>query len=983
MQTWAKRGLKTALVTGGLLMLGTGIASADEKTNPDTPAGPVDLNAVVPVDVSQNAVGTLGKQVNVPDIKQEISTAPVTGLINKALEPVARTGALQAASPVTGVANGVADHVTDVAGQAGQRLGQATNDQAPPVSAPADRRTVEPGDDALLGNKVGGNLVAPIEITGNAIGVAGNASAYSDATQSYAYQNDVATSGAGGGLSGNAVFLDWALPIQITGNALGVAGRGTTTGSASQSGAATGNVSTDGSYGGLSGNVVSPQAATPVQVSGNGIGAVLGHGASDFDAVSDASSGGWIQTHGSYGAGSGNAAGVPLALPLKVSGNAPSVLGDSQVAGGSSIADATAGDLRPGMNATPTYIQTDGDNSFLSGTVAQPQAAVPGTVAGDAAAVAGNSLVGEVVRSSGAGPLLGSSATAGGFSSTTAQDSALSGTIVDAPTALPVEAFCTAAGVIGDAHANGCDNAVAASAGGNTYTNGNGGFLAGNDVSPAPTGTAEVFGVGGALLGNASGSALETKDVRTGGYDGSQGNESAGSGNVVQVPVSVPGEVFGAGGGVLGNANGTAAETKTLSGGGGGNTQDDDGTISANLLQVPLSAPVQAFGIGGAAIGRGSGSAATHTVSTAGGTGNANGKTGFAAGNLGALPLSLPTQLHGLGVGGLGEGAGFSQGTTESTAGGQLTATGERGVIAGNIIEGPGAAVAQAFGDAAVLGGLGAGDATNEVMSTAGGNAETNGDGGTIAGNVVGAQLSPVAQVFGDAVSVAGIARGGATNAAAASSGGDITSSGTDGTMSGDIFDLPLVGIAQVFGVPASMAGVADAVADNATIGQTGGTDATSGPTRALSGTARQVPVAAVGQIFAVPLDLLATTTSSTTNDTRTQLADQEPKVDLPIDISELPVTGLPSLPGRWQTLPLMPGTHRDDLPGLPPIDGLPIDPSGLGDLATLPDVSDLLGSGLPGLSGGLPALPTDTRSLLPDADLPALSYLDTAHVFG
>lgn len=37
MQTWAKRGIQTALVTGGLLMLGTGIASADEGGNPDSP----------------------------------------------------------------------------------------------------------------------------------------------------------------------------------------------------------------------------------------------------------------------------------------------------------------------------------------------------------------------------------------------------------------------------------------------------------------------------------------------------------------------------------------------------------------------------------------------------------------------------------------------------------------------------------------------------------------------------------------------------------------------------------------------------------------------------------------------------------------------------------------------------------------------------------------------------------------------------------
>lgn len=58
MQTWAKRGLQTALVTGGLLMLGTGIASADENVNPDTPASPLDLNATVPLDAANNAIGT-------------------------------------------------------------------------------------------------------------------------------------------------------------------------------------------------------------------------------------------------------------------------------------------------------------------------------------------------------------------------------------------------------------------------------------------------------------------------------------------------------------------------------------------------------------------------------------------------------------------------------------------------------------------------------------------------------------------------------------------------------------------------------------------------------------------------------------------------------------------------------------------------------------------------------------------------------------
>lgn len=977
MQTWAKRGIQTALVTGGLLMLGTGIASADEKVDPDSPAGPVDLNASIPIDISKNAIGILGKQVDLPEIKHDISTEPVTGLLNKALEPVSRTGALQAASPVTGVVNGLAGQVTDAASQTGQRLGQVSNKEA----APVDER-VDPAGDALAGNKVAGNVVAPIQITGNAIGLLGNASADSDSVQTYAHSTDIDTSGAGGGVSGNAVSLDWALPVQIAGNGIGVAGRGRTTGSATQAAAAPGNVSTDGAGGGLSGNVVSPQGATPVQVSGNAIGGILGGGETDFDAASDAFSGGWLRTHGSHGAASGNVAGVPVALPLKLSNNAASLVGDSDVPDGSSIADAKAGDLRPGMAGTPTYIKTDGDDSFLSGTVAQPQAAVPGALAGNAASVIGSSVVGDGVLRHSAGPFLGSDATAGGFSSTTGQNSAISGTAVDAPTALPAEVFCVGAAAVGNGHAQGCDNDVKATAGDGTYTNGNGGFLAANDLSAQPAGTAELFGAGAALAGKASGSATETKDVHAGGYNGSQGNESAGSGNIVQVPVSLPGEVFGAGASVVGEGSGEAAETKKVSGGGGGNTQDDHGTVSANLLQVPLSAPLQAYGIGSSLIGHSAGNATTDTTSTAGGMGNANGKEGLAAGNIGALPLSVPTQLHGLGVAGLGDSFGTSEGTTTSTAGGQLTATGEGGAIAGNIIEGPGAAIAQAFGNGAVLGGLAAGDASNDVESIAGGSAATNGDGGAIAGNIVGAELMPVAQVFGDAVSVLGLAHGGATNAVTASSGGDKATSGMDGTISGDIFDLPLAAIAQVFGDAIPVGGVANAIADNATFGDVGGAATTSGPGRSLSGAVAEVPVGVVAQVFDIPLGLLGAAHASTTNDTDVDVADQQPGVDLPMSISELPATGLPSLPDMGQVLPLMPAADRADMLALPQVGALPVDPSGLGDLVALPALPDLLGSGLPQLPG-VPALPTDTAYLLPQADVPAMSGLDSGRLFG
>ena len=82
MQTWAKRGLQTALVTGGLLMLGTGIASADENVSPDTPAGPVDVAVTVPVEIDNNALGLPGGQVDSPlNYKGEIGTGHITLLL--------------------------------------------------------------------------------------------------------------------------------------------------------------------------------------------------------------------------------------------------------------------------------------------------------------------------------------------------------------------------------------------------------------------------------------------------------------------------------------------------------------------------------------------------------------------------------------------------------------------------------------------------------------------------------------------------------------------------------------------------------------------------------------------------------------------------------------------------------------------------------------------------------------------------------------
>ncbi|PRX47682.1 hypothetical protein B0I33_105262 [Prauserella shujinwangii] len=959
MQTWAKRGIQTALVTGGLLMLGTGIASANEKVDPDTPAGPLDLTASIPVDIGDNAVAVAGQQVDLPGHQGEISTKPVTDPINKAAAPLGKATAplSKATAPATAPLNKAAS----MASQAGSTLGKSAS-KAPAQErvAPATQQSSEP----FQGNKVVGNVAVPIQITGNAIGVLGHAEVDSDHSQSYAHNTDVSTSGAGGGLAGNVVALDWALPVQISGNAGGLFGSGKTSGSAEQSTATTGTIETDGTNGGLAGNVVSPQFATPVQVSGNALGWFLGHAETDFDSESEAESGGYIITHGDQGAGAGNVVGAPIALPVRVANDAVSWGGDADASGGSET-EAIAGGTTPGMKNIPAFIQTDGDESFLSGNIVDPQGALLASVTGTAAAWIGNSVTEDTSSEA--------EMQAGGFASTSGQNAAGSGNIADLPVALPVEVFGVGGTWIGNAHAKGHENATSATAGEGTYSNGDGSMLSANTVTGQVASTVEAFGIGGSWIGNASGNATEEKNVQSGQYNGTRGNDAAGSGNLVQVPVAGPVEIFGVGGSWIGQGYGTAEETKRVKAGGGGSTDDDNGFLAANLVSAPLSVPAQVFGVGGTWIGNGHGAATADTISEAGGDVKANGKKGTGSGNIGFVPVSLPAQVHGVGASWIGNGSGTSENLTDSLAVGDASTTGKGGSVAGNIIQVPAGAAATVFGVGASWIGTGHGDATNDVVSAAGGDSKTNGDGGSIAGNVLSAQALPIAQVFGDAASLTAVATGTGYNTTDVASGGDITTSGEGGAISGDIFDVPVAAVAQVFGVAASVGGVAHAVADNDTVGTVGGQTTTAGSTDALSGLNEQHPLGVLVQVYDLPLELLAEVSTTVSNMTDISVAGEEPQINLPITGAELPATGLPSLPST-SGLPVgMAKASQLPTTGLPGLGSLPVSGLPLTALTASPLEVSHLGAleGLSGLGGGLPDVSSLPVSLPTTGGLP------------
>ncbi|MEV4600334.1 PE-PGRS family protein [Amycolatopsis sp. NPDC049253] len=972
MQTWAKRGLQTALVTGGLLMLGTGIASADENVNPDTPASPLDLNVTVPVDVDNNAIGTPLGQVDVPGYQGEVSTKPVTSAVKDALASAKSPG-------------GAASNLTD---------------SLPKADAP---RQLTPTHDALKGNKVSGDLVVPIQIVDNAVGVLGDANVDGKShEQTYSHNQDIATSGKNSGLAGNVVALDWALPVQLAGNGVGLAGGSGAVhgGSASQSTTETGNIDTTGKGSGLSGNVVAGQFATPVQVTGNAASWILGNGYSQYTADTTATSGGSALTDGKGGAGTGNVVGAPIALPVKFNGNAGGVWGSDADASSSSSADAKAGDKRPGSLAgTPTYLETDGDKSFLGGNAVAAQLSPIANVASVAGSWIGNATTGMSPERS-VGSSHSSTVDSGGFVKTSGQQAAGAGNVVDPAVALPVEVCGVGGTYIGNAHAA-CDNTTDANAGNGSYTRGNDTVLGGNVVNSQVAGAPEVHGIGGSHIGNASGTSNETKTVTAGGYDGSQGNDSSGSGNVVQVPVGVPAEVFGVGGSFIGQGSADAHETKVVQGGGGGNTDDDNGFLSSNLGTAPVSAPVQVFGIGAAFVGQGHGNATGDTTSGAGWDTHAKGTGGAGAGNIIEAPVSLPVQGHGIGGAVAGIGTAQADNLTDSTAGGNALTDGKGGGLAGNIIKAPIAGAVNPSGTGVAGAALGHAAGSNDVASTAGGSSLTNGNAGAVAGNVIGADPLAAVPVVADSVSAAGVSSADSMNSQDVTAAGDDTTSGLEGSVSGNILDIPVSAVPHVVTNAVSAAGVAHATGDNNITATNGGTPTTDGDGSALSGYNFYHHLPVNVPVFGVPLELLGTATAEGTDNTVVS----EPSIDTPLG-NELGAAQLPALPalaslptsGATPALPALPALpDAGALPGLPAMAMLPgaeradLPVSGLSALnelgqlkgaTSLPTVSGL-GNGvhLPGLPFGgeradAPALPALPAQLPVKANLPTLQQL-------
>jgi trimeric autotransporter adhesin len=400
MQTWAEDGAQTALITGGLLMLGTGIASAHEDVNPDKQASLLDSSLRTPFTIGGISSGTpLGQSVgNAVGLDY---TRPVRIVGNAEFTSTQRQNAAAIGDVDTGgtLAGGPAPH-----------------------GAP------------------------PVQVTGNAVSDIGSAEAMSEVTTMGTSGGSVFTAGDDGQGSGNGD------PAMLVGNVAqaAVAGPGVVNctaavATADASGENTSQVAAGGAaytFNDMStgaGEMVSTQLSGPVVSPTAGFGNVVGglgtatsHSCEMTTSTSsgDGSSmdvgglltddlavaGGGTRVSGTAGTmacgdvATGGKSGIAAA---NVATGHTMPIGPSFGAAGAGLSGGNDGTGADQTTVTSSGVLTNGDNGTISGKLPDVPTAVIPKVVDDAVSAVGNAPTG-TVGSHGTGTANGRSATSNG-----------------------------------------------------------------------------------------------------------------------------------------------------------------------------------------------------------------------------------------------------------------------------------------------------------------------------------------------------------------------------------------------------------------------------------------------------------------------------------------------------------------------------------------------------------------------------------------
>ncbi|MBO3751814.1 DUF320 domain-containing protein [Streptosporangiaceae bacterium NEAU-GS5] len=434
------------------------------------------------------------------------------------------------------------------------------------------------------------------------------------------------TSGSGSVGGGNQVNLPISLPIDISGNAAGVAGDST---AASQGGASVENTGggipghTSGDNSVLGGNQVNAPISAPVNACGNAV-SLFGSseagckGGSQVKNAGRQGAGG-NTTNGDHSLLGGNQITAPISAPVNACGNAFAIFGDATAGckGGAIVQNTGVG---PGGN------RTSGRSSLLGGNQVIAPISGPINICGNSVAIFGEAFAGckggaSVANTTGGGKPGRSGKPGHGYmdarsgsrgNDTDGRFGAGSGNQVIAPVGLPVN-LCGNA--VGNAPA-GCkggsevENSLAGSGAGGNRTDGRSGVLSGNQAVAPITAPVNVCGNAVAAAGDAFAGCLGGASVHNGG-EGAGGNTTSGrsgvlSGNQAIAPITAPINACGNAAAVFGESEAHCRGGAMVDGGpgGGGNvTSGEHGVAAGNQVVAPITAPVNACGNAAAVLG--------------------------------------------------------------------------------------------------------------------------------------------------------------------------------------------------------------------------------------------------------------------------------------------------------------------------------------------------------------------------------------------
>jgi hypothetical protein len=355
------------------------------------------------------------------------------------------------------------------------------------ASADGPSGPVTSGESGILsGNQTGVDAQAPINASGNQITVIGQdnkTTSTGGAATASPPSGSPTTSGEDGIGSGNQTGVAAQVPVNVSGNQVTVIGQHNavhSSGGSSTSTPASGPSSsptTSGQSGIASGNQTAVTALVPVNVSGNQVtvigqdNTVASQGGSATATPAGSSASGAPVTSGENGIGSGNQTGVVALVPVNASGNQVTVIGQDNTV--SSTGSSTAG--TPGAGSTTGPV-TSGQDGIGSGNQTGVVALVPVNASGNQVTVVGQD---NTVNSTGTSTTGGS--TTGPGETTTGEDGAGSGNQTPVVVAVPVNPSGNQVTVVGQ---DNTDTSTSGSTSGTTT-----GTTPGGGTSSPPVGT--------------------------------------------------------------------------------------------------------------------------------------------------------------------------------------------------------------------------------------------------------------------------------------------------------------------------------------------------------------------------------------------------------------------------------------------------------------------------------------------------------------